>query len=378
MMRKKKILQVTSCFQIGGTEAYIMNNFRNINKDQFQFDFWFFRHEDSPYADEIRSLGGNIYYGELPSANNIIPFIKSLVKHIKENGPYDAIHAHINIANAWVMFAAFLARIKIRISHSHSTAGKDTKSIIKKIYFKFQEYIIKIFATKKIACSKIAGDYLYGENYFMNYGQVCNNGIDINNFLHVDKYNIEVLKKEFFIPEDNFVIGNITRFDLNKNTQFVVAVFKEILRIKSNSILILGGVDGGQLSSIKEKVHILGMDDKVRFIGVRKDINVCLKLLNAYIFPSLFEGLPIALLEVQAGGLQCYASTEVSKEVDMGLGTVTFLDMNKGERYWAEYILDHYIEIDLDEAGIRDAFDNAGYSIHSSVVNLEKIYAGLL
>lgn len=194
-MDKKKILQVTSCFQYGGTEAYIMNNYRNIDREKFQFDFWFFRHDDSPYADEIGSLGGNIFYGKLPGAKNIIPFIKGLVKHLKENGPHDAVHAHINIANAWVIVAAFLASVKIRISHSHDTSGKDTTNLFKKLYIKIEEYIIKALATKELACSKETGNYLYGEKYFLKHGKVCNNGIDIDIIPVCRRYGDQCFKK---------------------------------------------------------------------------------------------------------------------------------------------------------------------------------------
>lgn len=104
----------------------------------------------------------------------------------------------------------------------------------------------------------------------------------------------------------------------------------------------MGGLDGSQLSYIKEKVSRLNIEDRVRFIDVRNDMNVCLYLMNAYLFPSLYEGLRIALLEAQAVGLPCFTSSEVSKEVDMGLNLVHFLDLDKGEKYWAEYILNHY------------------------------------
>lgn len=378
-MKKKKILQVLSCLEYGGTEAYIVNNLKNINKEEFNFDLWIAQPSDSmyvssKYVNEIISLGGNIYYGEILQSK--LKFMKNLYDNIKKNGPYDAIHAHMNLANAWVMLIAFLVGIKIRISHSHDTAGKEAKSLIKKIYFRFLEYIIKFFATKKLSCSREAGNYLYGEDYFLKYGEVCNNGIDVKKFLNIQDCMVDALKSEFNIPEDSFIIGNISRFEPKKNTSFTVGVFNEILKINPKSILILGGVDGGQLSYIKEKVHTLGIENSVRFIGIRNDINICLHLINAYIFPSLYEGLPIVLLEAQAANLPCFASSGVSKEVDMKLNLVHFLDLDKGEKFWADYIMNKYNKTKLNQTAILDAFNQTGYSIKSSVKKIEKIYNG--
>jgi glycosyltransferase EpsF len=373
-MKKIHILQVSSSFQYGGTEAYIMNNLRYIDRDQFQFDFWISQPVASPYADEIKSLGSNIYYGQ--TLQSKLRFVSNLKKHINNVGSYDVVHSHINIANAWVMIAALIAGVRIRISHSHATTGRDTTNIIKKLYVKVEEYIIKAFATHKLACSNEAGNYLYGGNYFLKHGEVCKNGIDIDSFLYVNETEVNALKNEFHIPKDSFIIGNITRFESNKNQSFAVEVFKEILRIKPRSILILGGVDGGQLSYIKEKVRKSNIEDKVRFIGVRSDIHICLHMMDAYLFPSLSEGLGFALLEAQAVGLPCFTSLGISKEADIGLNLVHFIGLDKGQKYWAEYILDHYGKCEHNPIKICAAFDRLDYSIKSSIKKVMKIYSG--
>lgn len=378
-MKKKKILQIIPCFQYGGTEAYVINNFKNIDKNKFEFDFWIAQKSNSQYISneyikEIEDLNANIYFGE--TLDSKIKFMKSLYKHIQKNGPYDGVHVHMNIANAWSLIVAFLSGIKIRISHSHDTTGKEYKNLNRRIYVIFLNYIIKFFSTKKLACSKEAGNYLYGESCFSKKGKVCNNGIDVDKFVNTDKNMVNILRKEFNISEDSFVIGNITRFDSKKNPDFTVKVFYEILKIKPNSTLILGGVDGGKLSSIKEKVSKLGIQNKVRFIGVRNDINICLQLMDAYIFPSLFEGLGIVLLEAQASNIMCFASYGVSKEANLGLNLVHYLDLNKGEKYWAEYILNNYNIAKYNDDIIYNTFYEKGYSIKSSVRNIEKIYNG--
>lgn len=375
-MKKIKVLHVTSCFQYGGTEAYIMNNYRAIDKEKFSFDFWIFQEENSPYKSEINSLGGEVYNGEVPDLRHIFSFIFSLVKHIRNNGPYDVVHSHVNIMNAWVMLAALIGRVKIRISHSHDTSGKDTRNILKKIYYQILGYMINFFATDHLACSMDAGNYLYGKEYFSLYGEVVNNGITVSDFLNKNDMAVSKLKREYKIPENNLIIGNITRFESKKNQDFIVEIFKKLVEIEPNSTLILGGVDGGQLYYIKEKVSMLKMEDKVRFIGVRKDINQWLNLMDIYLFPSLYEGLGIVLLEAQAAGVKCIASTGVSKEADIGLGLVDFINLNKGPKYWAEHILKTPKRDIISLNDIYTAFDKSGYSVKASIKRVEKIYEG--
>jgi glycosyltransferase EpsF len=375
----KKILQVLSCFQYGGTEAYVMNNLRNIDKSEFQFDFWIAQSCESQfissaYINEIKSIGGNVFYGKTQKSK--LAFMQSLSKHISENGPYDAIHSHVNIANSWVMIVAYTKGINIRISHSHATSGLDSKYNIKHFYHEALRVVINIFATKKLACSQAAGNYLYGSKYFSNHGEVVNNGIDINKFIDVNINAIAEIRQKYNIKEENFVIGNITRFDAIKNPGFSVDVFNELHKKRTNSILILGGVDGGQLSDTIEKVKQLGIEEYVRFIGVRKDINVWLHIMDAYILPSLNEGLGIALLEAQAAGLLSFASEGVSNEVDVGLGLVYFLDLSKGPQSWANYIDTKYKKTNITSSVICSFFEQKGYSINTSIKRIEEIYKG--
>lgn len=353
-----------------------MNNFRAIERSKYSFDFWFFHEENSPYESEIKNLGGEVYQGELPDIKHIFLFIISLVKHIRNNGPYDVVHSHVNIMNGWIMLAALIGGVKIRVSHSHDTSGKDSKKFIKKLYYKALEYMIKLFATKKLACSKDAGNYLYGKGYFSLYGEVVNNGIDISNFLNKNDVAVSKLKYEFNVPESHFIIGNITRFEPKKNPDFTVEIFKKLIEIEPNSTLILGGVDGGQLSYIKEKIGKLNIDDRVRFIGERKDVNDWLHTMDVYLFPSLYEGLGIVLLEAQAAGVKCYASTGVSKEADVGLGLVDFIDLDKGPKYWAEHILNNRNIDTISTDDISVAFDKVGYSVKASIMRVEEIYKG--
>lgn len=368
----KKVLQVVSCLELGGTEAFIMNNYRALDKTKVQFDFLVFIEKDYPYIQEIQQMGGRVFFCGVPSIKRLSVFLKN-VKHIaQEYGPYDAIHSHVNIANAWVLWAAKKVKIPVRISHSHDTSGKENK----KVYRKFQEYLIKKNATVYLACSKDAGVYLYGEKFFQKNGRTIKNGIGVGKFI-ASHNNPTILKRESKIDEREIVFGNITRFEPKKNQMFILDIFQEVIKRQPNALLILGGPDGGQLEVVKQRAKILGVDDKVRFIGQRKDIAECLKLIDVYLFPSLYEGLGIALLEAQASGCLCFASNGVSREADMGIGTVHFMDLQQSPDVWAAKILheyDRYLRPTDEE--IKNAFAKSGYDIAVSSQELMNIYEG--
>lgn len=369
----KKILQVVSCLESGGTEAFIMNNYRAVNREKIQFDFLVFVKSDHPYVKEIEDMGGNVFFATTPSIKRINTFIKTVEKIIIENGPYSAVHSHVNIANSWVMLAAKNAGVQKRISHSHAvfTGGNKIEQLLRN----YQIKLIKKNATDFLACSNEAGVSLYGENFFAENGKIIKNGIDLHSFFNITEKS-EKLKSEFNLSNENdLILGNITRFDNNKNQTFIVDVFYEILKENNKAILLLGGVDGGALSQVKEKVSALGIEHNVRFIGKRQDVSECLRLIYAYIFPTIYEGLGIAILEAQASGCECFVSTGVSQEADMGIGTMHYYDLSDGAEVWADRIIDICKERkQIPKKHIEDAFDEKGFSITSSVKELIAVY----
>ena len=226
MSSVKKVLHIVSCLELGGTEAFIMNNYRHINKDDMQFDFFIYTDSNCPYVDEIKKMGGQVFIGVLPSFKNTFKFYKAFKSIIKQNGPYDAIHCHTNLGNAYPLFCGFMNKIKIRVSHSHAT-NYTTKSTIKRIIYGLKKISIRIFGTHFLACSAEAGRALYGKKYFEKRGEVINNGISAERYLRSKNQENSALKKEFCLSNVNYpVLGNITRFDDNKNQQFIIYLMK--------------------------------------------------------------------------------------------------------------------------------------------------------
>lgn len=269
----------------GGVESVVMNYYRNIDRDKIQFHF--LCDEDStdiPY-DEIEKLGGKVIV--IPPYQKLFKYQKELYKIFKENN-YKIVHSHINALSVFPLRVAKKAGVPIRIAHSHSTSNKKEwkKNIVKNILRPFS----KVYANKFFACTKHAGEWLFGKKIIERKElNVINNAIDLKKFEFNEKIR-ENLRKEFGIKEDTIVIGHIGRFMKQKNHDFLIDVFNELIKKDENSILILIG-QGPLLNDMKQKVRDLKIEDKVKFIGQVTDVEKYYNIMDVFLFPSIYEGL---------------------------------------------------------------------------------------
>ena len=366
----KRILHVVSCFEKGGTEAFIMNCFRSIDRTRFTFDILVLSATSSPYESEIKALGGRIIYANIRvSITYFLHEVEALFNVMKKNGPYDIVHCHMDIANSIVLTAANKAGIKKRISHSHNTGFFKRKSV-RVLFSKIQQYIILKNATDLCACGDWAGRELYGND---NSFTVIKNGIDIRLFTDISIQLKKEIRLSFGIKDDDIVFTNISRFSKQKNLPFVIDVFSCIVGSMPNSILIIGGQDGEEKELVLRKINEYNLSDKIRVVGVRNDIPLILSISDFAIFPSLHEGLSFALLENQAAGVNVFTSTNVSPESDMGLGLMTFLPLENSAISWAQSIVEHDKKI-VKKDEILKSFQDNGYDIKMSVKKLEILY----
>lgn len=308
-----KVLQVFDKMDRGGAETFIMNIYRNI-KD-VNFDFVTYTKEKGDYDDDIKSLGGTIYH--LPRFNviNYFKFKREWNNFFKNHPEYRIIHGHAQGTAAIYLKIAHKYNL-YTISHSHNTCfGKGLKGLIKKI---FQKSIGK-YADMKFACGTEAGLKLYKNNDF----KVIYNSIDLD---ALEKYEDKSLLKEKYGFGNNFVIGHVGRFVLEKNHEFMIKLFNEFLKKKPNSLLVLIG-RGEKEEEIRNLVKSYGIQDKVKFMGVRSDIPSLLKSMDIFIFPSLFEGFPLSLIEAQATKIKCLVSSNVTKDT-MISNNIEFLDLD--------------------------------------------------
>lgn len=356
-----RVLQVVTKMDRGGLETMIMNYYRNIDKSKIQFDFLVHRKERGAYDDEIEKLGGKIY--RLQKLNPFsLKYRKSLNLFFKDHKEYSIVHSHINCLSALILKYAKKNGVKNRFSHSHisDNISFSVKNMVKLFY---RNKLCK-YTTKRFACGEKAGNWLYKGKDFT----VIPNAIDATKFRYNYK-NREIVRKELGISNDTLVIGHVGRFTEQKNHKFILDVFKKINSEVSDSALVLVGT-GELYEDIRSYANEKGVISNVYFLGVRNDIEIIMQSLNVFLLPSLFEGLPVTIVEAQAAGIQCVISDNVSSECIL-TKNVCSLSLNIDIKEWAEKI------IELSKKDPTDTYNEIvsnNYDINSNCKYLERIY----
>ncbi len=356
-----RILHVVTYMGRGGLETMLMNYYRNIDRDKVQFDFLTHRDFEADYDQEIKDLGGKIYH--LPQLNPFSPsYLKDLDQFFREHREYKIVHSHLDCMAGIPLKYAERNGVPVRIAHAHNSNQIRDKKYILKIYFKRN---IKKYATHLFACSREAGKWMFATDNF----QVLNNAIDARKYV----YNADVRKKvrdEFGIATNTLVFGHVGRFSAQKNHKFLIEIFKNISDVHPDSILMLVG-EGELQQNIREKVQRAGLKNKIIFTGVRSDVSRLLQAMDVFIIPSLFEGLPVVLIEAQAAGLPCLISERVPDECEKVPGLVHQLNLNNNEKKWAKAAL-RYTSTKRRNT-LKEIVD-AGFDIKSSVQELQQFY----
>lgn len=344
----------------GGLETMLMNYYRHIDRNKVQFDFLVHRDFEADYDQEIRLLGGRIFH-----VSRLIPWSKSYRTKLKiffrEHSEYKIVHVHQDCLSSVALQCAQECGVPIRIAHSHnSNQDKNLKYPIKRYYMKK----IPNYATGLFACSKLAGDWMFGGEPF----HILYNAIDTDKYRYSPSI-ADRLRHEFHL-ENCVVIGHVGRFNPQKNHSFLIDIFSECVKRNSNTKLLLVG-DGEGRQKIQDKVRNLGIQDKVIFTGIRSDVNELLQAMDVFVFPSLYEGLPVTMVEAQASGLPCIISDHVSRECIVTKGLVTSRPLNESPERWAEYVLQQSYR---NRKSHIEEIRTAGYDISTAAKQLESFY----
>lgn len=365
MPRPIRVLQVLAQMNRGGAESMMMNLYRHMDRTKVQFDFIVHTDKKCAFDDEIQSLGGKIYRVPAYRGANHLRYQNCWEKFFKKYPEYKIIHGHVRSTAAIYLKIAKKYGL-MTIAHSHSTSsGTGLSAIVKNIL----QYPIRYTADYLFACSESAGTWLFGErackkdNFF-----IMNNAIDAKEFIYNKDKRTE--KREEFQIEDKFVIGHVGRFQIPKNHEFLLDIFKAVHDKIKNAVLLLIG-DGDLRLTIEKKVHCLGLSDSVIFTGVRQDIPELLQVMDVFVFPSLYEGLGIVTIEAQAAGLHCIAADTIPKEADV-TDLMETVSLKESATYWASKILNY-----RDGYQRRNTYDQinlSGYDIGETTQWLENFY----
>lgn len=361
-----RILHVVGEMNRGGTESMLMTLFRNINREEIQFDFMVHTQEKCAYDDEIQALGGKIY--RMPKFNgfNILEYTKAWKNFFYENTEHRIIHGHIgSSATIYLLIANQFGRYSI--AHSHATNSKLNN--LNEILYRMASFPTRYIAKYFLACSRQAGRDRYGK--FISEGSrfsVLNNAIDSKEFIFDEELR-NLVRREFNIQK-KFVIGHVGRFTFAKNHGFLIDIFKEIVEIDDNARLMLVG-DGELKEEIQQKIIRLGLKEKVIFTGVREDVSKILQAMDIFVFPSHFEGLGIATVEAQASGLMTICADTIPREAKI-TEYLTYISLKEDAKVWAELILS--FKKDYIRKDMYKVICDAGYDIKHTSDMLEQLY----
>ncbi|MFJ8352987.1 glycosyltransferase family 1 protein [Bacillus paramycoides] len=363
--RPKRVLHIVSAMDRGGAEALIMNVYRNIDRERVQFDFVSHKSGECDYDKEIIALGGKIH--RIPSLGQVGPlsYIKELVKIMSSN-QYVAAHAHTDYQGGLVAIAAKMAGIKIRICHSHSNNWPIGSGLKGRVLLGILRTIITYAGTNYCACSVESARFLFNKNIDNSKVKIMKNAIDTNQFINVNIQDSDKVREEFNISVEKKVIGHIGRFSESKNHIFILKVFSEVLKCDSDFMLVLVG-DGPLQEFIELEAKRLGIYEKIRFLGVRKDIPRIIRMFDVFLFPSLFEGFGIVVLEAQCAGVPCVVADTITKNVDMGLGIISFINLDEKLKIWSAEIQRVLEKEKLNTQKIAHKISKLGFDIKSNI-----------
>jgi len=365
MKKPIRVLQVFAQMNRGGAETMIMNLYRHMDHSEIQFDFIVHTDKKCTFDDEIQLLGGKIFNAPVYKGTNHLEYKKWWNSFFRNHQDYKIIHGHIrSTASIYLKIAKDYSLTTI--AHSHNTSsGSGFSAIIKNIL----QYPIRYIADYLFACSKSAGIWLFGknactkDNFF-----ILRNAIDTKRFIYDEE--IRLKKRKEFKIESKFVIGHIGRFAFPKNHTFLVDIFKKVHDKYSDTVLMLIG-DGNLRPGIEKKVANLQLTESVIFTGIRSDIPDILQAMDVFVFPSLYEGLPVTLIEAQASGLECIVSDKITTEVRI-TDLITFCSLKNSSDFWARKIISD--KFGDERRDFCTEITHAGYDVKENARFLENFY----
>lgn len=329
-----RVLHILGNLGVGGAESRIMDIYRHIDRNQIQFDFLVHSNTKGFFEDEVKKLGGHIYRVPKFGPKSLFSYSQALNKFFENHSEYKIVHGHKLSSGFIYQNIAKKHNIPVRIAHSRCgfvniiTLENLTKELFKRL--------TRFYVTHKFAVSQTAGFDAFGKRDVRN-GKVTiiPNAINTKKYLYNDSLRLQ-LRKELKL-ENSFIVGHIGRFQEQKNHSFLLDIFKSVhSRIPSAILLLIG--DGKLKDQIKSKVNQLGLNHNVVFLGIRSDVPDLLQIMDIFLFPSFFEGLPGVILEAQAAGLPCIISDSITYEAKI-TDLVEYLPLSKDANYWAKKVI---------------------------------------
>jgi glycosyltransferase involved in cell wall biosynthesis len=333
-MKKITILHVLGSLNRGGIETLLVNLVKNSNKTLFQHDFLVHTTDIGDYENELLSLGCKIF--RITSRKKgLIKNYKSLYRFFKSNkNHYDVVHQHVSsLSYITPLVIAKKMNINKRIIHSHNT--KEIGTFLHYIFHLINLYRIKKFANQFFACSNEAAKWCFPKSVFSNYIFIPN-GVPFSKFQYSNKTDLYL--RSLHKITGKIVIGNVGRLTKQKNQLFLLKIFSIINSINQNYHLFIIG-EGELRNELENFIIKNNLKKHVTILSNLSNISEYYSLFDLFLLPSLFEGLPLTLIEAQVSNLMCFISDNISSQVEF-TNLITRISLNKDASFWASRIME--------------------------------------
>ncbi len=369
MGEKVRVLEVFDSLEIsGGVQNVVMNVLRNIDRSKIQIDFAVY---DAPKVDtyeaEALSLGAKIHKIDNVSTLGVFKFYKQMKKLLKEN-TYDIVHAHNLFHNGIILLAAKVNGVKVRISHSHQQFDDRNCKFPRNIYVKFFKVLNNIVATKRVACSDVAAEFLFGKNKEYTF---IPNSLDLSRFI-INKTDDEI-RESFGIGDSAVrILTHVGRFTPQKNQGFLLDIMDKLR--DQNCIMLVAG-QGEDREEFLKAVRDKNLEEKVKYVGLIRNVPEFLKISECLLVPSIYEGLPVVCVEAQAAGCRALLSDSLTRQVDLGFNLVEYLSIESPEP-WINRVKEilNTEKINIPFEKIAEHFKEHNFENESNILVWNKLY----
>jgi len=371
-----RILHFFGIMNRGGAESFLMDIYRHLDRNAVQFDFAVHDGQVGHFDAEITELGGRIFVLPSPGKVGVNRYKKEVSRLLAEQGPFHGVHSQVYYFSGLILKVARECGVKVRIANSNSIQDGKSSTLYRRMYRWYMTRLIVKHSTHLLGVSREACKSLFGANCFetMNKVDVIPNAIDLTKFnsLPDDK---AILRRKLGLPVPNLLIGHVGRFNPPKNHAFLIEAFAHVHRLEPEARLVLVG-DGPLRQEIEALIAANGLQDFVYLLGIRQDVPEILGAMDVFVFPSLYEGLGLSLVEAQAAGVPSVISDTIPADVDLELGLITMLSLKQSPRAWAEEILEQNRKERRNWETVERHIVERNYEIGGSSRKLQALYMG--
>ena len=355
----------------GGIENYIMNHYRKINENEFEFVFLIESLDDTveTFETEVNQLGGRVYH--INHSASFLSKIKQKYNALK-NIDFDIAHIHVSCGvRAIDGIICKLAKPKAKIIfHSHSNLG------VRPLKYSLLIPIYRIMSNKLLACSKSAGQYFFGSSVIKSKKfKVANNSVDTNKFSFSQEKRVNV-REQLDIDNETFLLGFVGRLSPEKNVPLFIDIVDALKKLYPKTKGVIVG-DGSEFESVKTYINTKEAENDVVMVGNQAETDKFLSAMDMLVLPSENEGLGIVLIEAQSCALPCFATDKAPEETKIS-DLITYFDINEPAEVVAGKIIEFMKNNKLLRTMKTDYVKDSGFDLSVTASEMESIYSKLL